>query len=134
VQHPVRVIVCGPRHEPGRDRRAGGVDLSLLISVVLLGLVGWGLWQVVQPRSVFVIRIEAGHPRVVRGTVTRSFLSQVDEICQHHGVSQGTIRGQARASQIALEMSGPFPAPCRQQIRNLWVMSGWATGTSRRRP
>ncbi len=109
--------------------------MHLVLPLLLLGLFGWGLWQVLQPRSVFVIRIEGGHSRIVRGTVTRAFLLQVDDICRHHDISTGTIRGRARGSQVALQMSGPFPASCRQQIRNLWVMSGWAKGSmTRRRP
>jgi hypothetical protein len=108
--------------------------LQLAITLLLVGLIGWALWYVCQPRSVFVIRLVDGHPQIVRGTVTRAFLNQVDEICQHHGVTAGTIRGQERGRQIGLEMRGSFPPACRQQIRNLWVMSGWATaGASRRR-
>jgi hypothetical protein len=107
--------------------------VQLAIALVLAGIVGWALWQVYQPRSVFVVRLADGHPRIVRGTVTRAFLSQVDEICQHHGVTEGTIRGQERGNQIALEMRGPFSPACRQQIRNLWVMSGWAAKSANRR-
>jgi hypothetical protein len=105
--------------------------LHFLVSLALVGLVGWAVWKACQPRSVFRIRIDAGEPRVVSGTVTKSFLGEIRDLCQHHGVTKGTILGQPRGTQIALELRGPFPPECRQQLRNIWVMSGWSAG---RRP
>lgn len=95
-------------------------------------MVGWGVWRALQPRSTFVVKVVNGVPRVTQGNVTRAFLSSVGDACRHHGVIRGTIRGQAQGNQVSLDFHGDFPAPCRQQLRNIWVMSGWAGGRSRR--
>jgi hypothetical protein len=104
-----------------------------LVTLALLGLIGWGVWQACQARSIFVIRIEGGHPRVLRGTVTRAFLNQISELCHHHGITRGTVLGRVRGSQISLELKGPFPPACRQQMRNMWVVSGWSAGRTKTR-
>jgi hypothetical protein len=97
-----------------------------VITLALLGMIGWGLWKACQPRSIFVVRIESGSPRVVRGTVTKAFLNRIGEACLDHGVTRGVIRGQVRGREIALEFKGHFPPACRQQLRNIWVMTGWS--------
>ncbi|MGO9599530.1 MAG: DUF3634 family protein [Isosphaeraceae bacterium] len=103
------------------------------VILILLGIVGWGLWQALQPRCLFVIKLVRGEPRVIRGTVTRAFLGQIKELCEHHGVSRGTVRCQFRAAGVGLDLRGPFPPECRQQMRNIWVNSGWSGGPSQRR-
>ena len=103
------------------------------VILILLGIVGWGLWQALQPRSLFVIKLVRGEPRVIRGTVTRAFLGQIKELCDHHGVRRGTVRGELRAAGVGLDLRGPFPPECRQQMRNIWVNSGWSGGPSQRR-
>jgi hypothetical protein len=81
---------------------------------------------VCRPRPVFVIRIEDGVPSVAQGKVTRAFLDEVGETCRRHGVRDGVVRGVARGQFIALSFSGAMPPPLRQQIRNLWALSGWS--------
>ena len=97
-------------------------------------LVGWGLYSACRPRPVFVVRISDGVPRAARGQVTRGFLQEVSETCARHEVRRGSIRGVAHGRRINLEFSPGIPEPCRQQIRNLWGLSGWsASGRSRPR-
>jgi hypothetical protein len=102
--------------------------LQLFVTMALLGLIGWGIWQALQPRSAFVIRVELGQPRVVRGTVTKAFLGEIRALCQHHDVSHGTVRGQVKGAGIGLDLQGPFPPAFRQQLRNVWAMCGWSAG------
>lgn len=96
----------------------------ILLAVVLV--VGWAVYSACRPRALFVIRIADGVPRAVRGQVTRGFLRDVAETCAHHGVRGGTIRGIAAGRRINLVFSGDIPDPCRQQIRNIWGVSGWS--------
>ncbi len=102
--------------------------MNALISLALLGLVGWGVWQALQPRAVFDIRVADGEPHVVRGTVTKTFLREIRELCQHHGVTRGVVRGKARGNRIGLEILGSFPPAYCQQLRNVWAISGWSAG------
>ena len=105
-----------------------------LFTLALLGLIGWGVWQACRPRSVFVVEVEDGIPRVIRGRVTRAFLSSIHEACRHHDVTRGSIRGRAHGDQVALDFRGAFPDACRQQLRNVWVISGWSSGPRGKRP
>jgi hypothetical protein len=102
--------------------------------VFLLGLalvVAWGVWSACQPRPIFVVRVQDGIPRVVRGKVTQAFLHQIGETCDRHGVTHGVVRGVANGSRIALTFSADIPAACRQQLRNIWNLSGWSAGSRR---
>lgn len=104
----------------------------LLLPIALL--VGGGLYWACRPRSVFVVRIGGGVPRAARGQVTRGFLQDIAEACARHGVRRGSIRGVAEGRRINLVFSPGIPAPCRQQIRNLWGVSGWSAAVPGRRP
>jgi hypothetical protein len=100
--------------------------MALLFQLGLAALAAWGLWTALRPRSVFVVRIKGGVPRVVRGTVTRAFLLQIGETCKRHGVSRGSVRGVAKGQTIAIACAGSMPPACQQQLRNLWALSGWS--------
>jgi len=97
-----------------------------VLILVLVALSAWALWSASRPRSAFVIRIEGGVPRVAGGTVTRAFLQHVGQACGRHGVSHAVVRGVVRGQRIALVFSAGMPEPCRQQLRNLWGLSGWS--------
>jgi hypothetical protein len=106
--------------------RRGQIDVNHLLVLVLGLVIGWLLFTVCRPRPVFVVRIRDGVPRAVRGQVTRGFLQDVAETCARHGVRDGEVRGLAAGRRIGLTFSGGIPNRCRQQIRNLWGVSGWS--------
>jgi Protein of unknown function (DUF3634) len=119
---------------PTSSGRAEAIIVNPLFVLPLAFLVGWGLYSACRPRPVFVVRIIDGVPRAARGQVTRGFLQDVAETCARHGVRRGSIRGVAAGRRINLVFSAGIPERCRQQIRNLWGLSGWsALGTSRPR-
>jgi hypothetical protein len=103
-----------------------GILVAFVFLVGLVLLVAWGLWAACHPQPVFVIRVEDGVARLVRGKVTQAFLQQIDETCDRHQVRHAVVRGVANGSRIALAFSGDIPAPCRQQLRNIWNLSGWS--------
>jgi hypothetical protein len=105
--------------------------MSLVIvffELALVALVVWGIWVACHPRATFVVQIRDGVPRVTRGQVTRAFVQEVGEVCQRHAVRSGEVRGVTDGPRIALTFSGDLPGPCRQQLRNLWNLSGWSSG------
>jgi hypothetical protein len=106
-------------------------DMALSLQLGLLALVGWGIWSALKPRPIFVVRIEGGVPRVVRGKVTRSFVVQVRDACNRHGVDRGSVRGLATGRTITLTFTKNIPPAFRQQLRNEWALSGWSLGQSR---
>jgi Protein of unknown function (DUF3634) len=107
--------------------------IGLVLTIALAAAVLWALWSVSRPRPAFVVRIVRGLPQVARGTVTPAFVQEVAEVCRRHGVRDGTVRGMVQDRRIALAFSGNMPAPCRQQLRNLWNISGWSSGKGRKR-
>jgi hypothetical protein len=92
--------------------------LKILVVASLVGLI----WFMIQPRFVFYVRIDAGQPRVTKGKVTAAFLDVIGETCQRNGVARGWVGGVAKGREIALEFSRSIPQPCRQQLRNMWMM------------
>ena len=100
----------------------------LLLELAVCALLVWLLWRAATPRPVFVVRVERGQPRLARGTVAPAFLREIGDTCARHGVTQGVVRAVARERRIDLAFSTGFPAPCQQQLRNLWAISGWSTG------
>jgi hypothetical protein len=103
-----------------------------LLVLPLAIMVGAGLFAALRSRAVFVVRIRRGQPRAARGQVTRGFLQDIGEACTRHGVLRGSIRGVAAGNRINLVFSGDIPAPCRQQIRNLWGVCGWSASAANR--
>ena len=101
----------------------------VVLQLGLAALAVWALWTAVRPRSAFVVRIKRGVPRVASGTVTRAFLQEIAETCSRHGVSHGAVRGMVNGRRITLAFTPGMPAPCQQQLRNLWALSGWSVGT-----
>ncbi len=77
-----------------------------------------------------MVRLAGGIPHVAKGTVTQAFLQEIAATCARHGVSRGAVRGVANGRLIHLTFSHGVPGPCRQQLRNLWVLSGWSAGHS----
>jgi hypothetical protein len=102
------------------------------VELGLVAFVAWGIWKACRPRPNFVVRIADGVPRVARGKVTAAFLQEIGEVCRRHEVASGEVRGLEHDGRIALAFSGRVPEPCRQQLRNLWNLSGWSTRSSRR--
>lgn len=100
--------------------------VGTFLVVAVLVLVGWAIHAVVRPRPVFVVRVRGGVPRTVTGRVTRGFCQDVADTFARHGVRNGEVRGHAADRRIDLWFSPSVPAPCRQQIRNIWNVSGWA--------
>jgi len=101
------------------------VHAFLLIGLVLLA--GWGLWSACRTGASFVIRITDGVARADRGQVTRSFVREVGEVCRRHGVRHAEVRGRAEGRRIVLAFSRDMPETCRQQLRNIWNLSGWSS-------
>jgi len=70
-----------------------------------------------------------GVARPARGQVTRAFVQEVGEVCRRHGIRRGEVRGVAADRRIVLAFSGDMPETCRQQLRNIWNLSGWSATT-----
>ena len=104
-----------------------GTSLDRVLRAALVALVIWGLWIACRPRPRFVVQIRGGVPRLTRGQITRAFVQEIGEACRRHAVLHGEVRGVVDGRRIGLTFSGDLPEPCRQQLRNIWNVSGWSS-------
>ena len=96
---------------------------ELLVKALILGFTIWVIWALLQPRYVFVIRINRGQPSIRKGRVTSAFLGRVAAVCQEGGVARGWIGGVRQGRRIALRFSRQFPPGPQQRLRNEWALA-----------
>lgn len=93
------------------------------VKALIIGVAVWVFWTLVQPRYVFVIRINGGQPSICKGRVTRAFLTRVAAVCQEGGIVRGWIGGVRQGRRIALRFSRQFPPGPQQRLRNEWTLA-----------
>jgi hypothetical protein len=103
-------------------------NLALFLNLGLVLLAAAVVWTAWRPRCAFVVRIKDGVPRAAKGTVTRAFLREIGETCKQHAFRNGAVRGVVKGQRITLAFSRGMSPACRQQLRNLWALSGWSAG------
>ncbi|RFA25360.1 hypothetical protein CAI21_19160 [Alkalilimnicola ehrlichii] len=94
------------------------------IAVMLILLaVGAGVVIIVIRRAavVFVLRIQDGKARVIRGKPPPGFASACEEVCRLHGLSRGEIRAVRTGAGQELRFSKDIPERLRQPFRNVWT-------------
>jgi hypothetical protein len=96
--------------------------MHLAAKLLVIALMAGALWWLVQPRYVFLVRVRHGVPRLTRGKLTGVFLQELGQACAESTVRRGWIAGVHRGWRVRLEFSRSIPAPCRQRLRNLWVL------------
>jgi len=92
--------------------------VKLTIAGAIIGLAYWAL----QPRYVLLIRIRDGVPRLAKGKVGATFLSEVGDACGREHIDRGWIGGVASGKRVKLAFSRSIPVACQQRLRNLWTM------------
>jgi hypothetical protein len=96
-----------------------------LVVLAIAGSLAWVLWRNSRPRPVFMVRLAAGQPSAIDGTVTPAFLVRLREIAAAHQLLDAEVAGFAHDGVIRLHFSRGVPAAARQQLRNWWAMHGW---------
>jgi Protein of unknown function (DUF3634) len=71
---------------------------------------------------VWVVRLKAGVPVLVKGKIAQTVMAELAEVLQRHGVRRGAIYGVKRGGTVTLGFSRTIPANCRQALRNVWSM------------
>lgn len=107
--------------------------LPKAIALVVVGVVIWGILRAARPLPLFAVRVVNGEPQAVRGHVTGALLDRVREVAAEHRVRTGLVTGVIKGSRISLKMSGHFPPPAQQQLRNWWAEFGWPAPRPTRR-
>ena len=96
--------------------------LEILVKIVVVSAFIGLIYYALQPRYVFVVKIADGVLQVTRGRLTANFLAEMEEAVTRNGVRHGWVGGVGRGGKVGLAFSRSIPGPCRQQLRNLWVM------------
>jgi hypothetical protein len=99
------------------------MEWAALVGVLVLLAVLFS-WRVSASGRVFVIRVRARVPFLVRGKVSQAFVAELAEVLQRHAVRRGTIYGVRRRGTVGLNFSRGIPAAARQSLRNVWAMHG----------
>jgi hypothetical protein len=102
-----------------------GTHFEQFFVLGIAGAVAWALWRSSRPRPIFAVRITAGQPSAVEGTVTSAFLVRLRELAAAHQLSETEVAGFAHDGVIRLHFSRDVPDAARQQLRNWWAMHGW---------
>jgi len=79
-------------------------------------------WRVSAQGRVWVIRIRAGVPFLVKGKVAQTVVADFAEVLGRHGVRRGALYGVNRRGTVSLDFSRSIPQSCRQSLRNVWSM------------
>ncbi|MBK1672983.1 hypothetical protein CKO35_06610 [Ectothiorhodospira shaposhnikovii] len=93
------------------------LTLALMLLILLLGLVLL-LWHA---RTAFVITLEQGRARTLRGTAPPGFLRGCDEVARMYRLTQGRISGVRTAHGVQLRFSREIPEHVHQPLRNVWT-------------
>jgi hypothetical protein len=97
--------------------------METVFNLTLVGLTIVAFYFALQPRYLFMVRIEEGVPRVAKGKVSPAFLAEISEVCAQAKVPRGWVGGLRRGKRVVLAFSRTIPAAVQQRLRNLWMLS-----------
>ena len=98
------------------------MTMDQIFNIALVGLVVVAIYLALQPRYLFVVRIQDGVARLAKGKLTKMFLDEVALVCADARIMRGWIGGLQRGKRVVLAFSRTIPPSCRQRLRNLWVL------------
>jgi hypothetical protein len=96
--------------------------MDLVFNLALVGLVIGAFYLALQPRYLFMVRIQSGLVRLARGKLTRSSLEEIEQVCREARITRGWIGGLRRGRRVVLAFSRTIPSPYQQRLRNLWTL------------
>jgi hypothetical protein len=97
------------------------MDYAILAVLVVLAAVFLS-WHLTVRKRVWVIRVRAGVPSLVKGKIPQSAVAELADVLQRHGVRRGALYGVSRPGGVGLGFSRGIPAGARQSLRNVWSM------------
>src|SRR4051812_49214372 len=97
------------------------MEYAVVAAVIVLLAIFYAA-RVSRKSRVWVIRLKAGVPFLVKGKIPQAAVADLAEVLQRHGVRRGAIFGINRRGKVSLGFSRGIPANCRQALRNVWSM------------
>jgi hypothetical protein len=95
---------------------------AIAVVIAVLALAVLYAVQVSGKSRVWVVRLKAGVPVLVKGKIAQTVVAELAEVLHRHGVRRGAIYGLSRRGTVTLGFSRAIPANCRQALRNVWSM------------
>ena len=71
-------------------------------------------------RPIFILAINQGKVRLLRGEVPPGFVRELREIIKGQGVRTGFVLASKKGDRRMLKISKEIPASIHQRIRNVW--------------
>ena len=92
------------------------------LALLVLCIIGCLAWTFRWLAAEFVIAVENGAVRKVRGKVAEAFLWDVRSICEDCHITSGRIVGWRLGRRVTLMFSARIPKRFRQRFRNAWAL------------
>jgi hypothetical protein len=96
--------------------------MELVYNLALVSLVGVAFYLALQPRYLFMVRIQNGLVRLAKGKLTRVSLEEIEQVCREGQIARGWIGGRKRGRRVVLAFSRTIPSSYQQRLRNLWTL------------
>jgi hypothetical protein len=94
--------------------------MDVVIMVLFLALLGLILFLLFRPKPVFVLKIENGKVRVIKGKVPRGFIEDCERLISENDLRRGTIKAVKMSGRVSLRFSYSIPKRHHQQFRNAY--------------
>lgn len=107
--------------------------MSLLIPLALLLLSIPLVIALIRINELFVLEVQQGDLRVVRGRIPQGLLSDIEDVVRHLEVPSATIRAVSEDGRAVIYAHGKgLPRGLRQRLRN--TISQWPLAKIRNAP
>jgi hypothetical protein len=107
--------------------------VSLLIPLVLLLLSIPLVLALVRANELFLVRVQGGKARLVRGRIPPKLLGDIDDVAAATGASEAEVRAVVEDGKTAVYVHGRnIPRDMRQRLRN--TISLWPVAKIRNAP
>lgn len=86
----------------------------------VVALIALAVWAARRHTQMFLIRIEGGRAKIVRGKVAPSFFTDVKDLVRH--VDSGTVAAVREGGEPMLVLSGAIDERTAQRLRNAFAV------------
>lgn len=80
----------------------------------------WNYFRRVFNHHEFVIEIQNGTARALKGKVMSRMLHEFSDLASRSGISKGSVSGERGPGIVRLTFSKEIPSSVHQQFRNIW--------------
>ena len=94
--------------------------MRYLIPIAFAGIVLFGVFKALMPRTIFTATMVERKLRIVKGKAPRGFVPECEELLLSHNICEAKIKCVDQQGRLSLKFSNNIPAPLQQRMRNVW--------------